>query len=73
MKTKFVEVLEMMFERLKDREGAGFVIPNDLASPDVLTEEQETLLKEAGFKWREDMFEDGGGYWFDLTEYGDKT
>ena len=46
-------VIEMMIGRIANRSGAAFVIPNDIVSPETVTEEEAQALEAAGFVWTE--------------------
>ena len=46
-------VIEMMIGRMANRSGAAFVIPNNIVSPETVTEEEAQALEAAGFVWTE--------------------
>jgi len=69
-----ITVLEMMMTRIVERGNGAFGIPGTLAPPDELSQAELTALKDAGFKWKEDMYDDDitGGWLLDLYEVEDE-
>lgn len=68
MKDELKKVIDIVFDRMKDRDGEGdsfFIIPEELLSPENITKEEKNVVETAGFIWTEE--EEFRGYMMKLN------